>query len=69
MNLHRHGRFAKTFGPRHGFALGIERKRAAFKNHLVLATHQMRINQRQAAIGHAFAHAQLALRAFAGMER
>ena len=67
--LHRQVGLAKAHGPRHGFALGIERKRAPFKNHLVLPTHQMRVNQGQTAIGHALAHALLSLRAFARMKR
>ena len=69
LHLHRHGRFTKALGPSHRLALGVQGKRAALKNHFVLATHQMCINQRQAAIGHTLAHALLALWAFTGMKR
>ena len=48
--------------------LGIERKGPTFKDDFILATHQMRIDQRQSALLHTLAHLNFALEPLAHME-
>ena len=68
LHLHPKGLLLKAQGPSSQAAIGLQGKRGAFKNHLVLPTHQVGKHQPETGVSRTDGHGSLTLERFAGVK-